>query len=155
MSMVQILFTGLITLQFLVVVLHDLVNIPGWTNGTQIQAVIGRRNLWLATLINAIFPGLAVGFAFYFWNRPRPTSVVNYWTIYCVVTLISAAAMWYVPYFFGATEKKKRDYSVMYAGTRQILPARDDNPRPNLLHVCFHVLFVANLCLALALRLGS
>jgi hypothetical protein len=63
--------------------------------------------------------------------------------------------MWYVPYFFGAREKTRRDYARMYEGTLHILPPRGDNPRPNLLHICFHVLFVINLCLAVALRFGA
>ena len=154
-SKIQTLFTCLITLQFVVVALHDLVDIPGWTHGTQVQTIVGRRRLWLVTLVNAIFPGLAVAFAIYFWNRPKPGLVVDYWLIYCAVTVASAIAMWYVPYFFGTTEERRRDYSRMYAGTRQVLPPRGDNPRPNLLHVCFHGLFVINFLLSLALRFRS
>lgn len=75
--------------------------------------------------------------------------------IYCAVTVASAVAMWYVPYFFGTTEGRKRDYARMYAGTRQVLPARGDNPRPNLLHLWFHALFVINLVLALVLWFGK
>jgi len=60
--------------------------------------------------------------------------------------------MWYIPYLFGASEQKRRDYEQMYAGTRHILPPRGDNPRPNLLHICFHILFVTTLVLAIALR---
>jgi hypothetical protein len=71
------------------------------------------------------------------------------------VTLASAIAMWYVPYFFGANEEKKREYSRMYAGTRDVLPARGDNPRPNLLHICFHALFVINFLLVLDHALSS
>jgi hypothetical protein len=148
----QTLFTCLITLQFLVIVLHDLVDIPGWNHGRQVQLAVGRKRLWIATAINAIFPGLAVAFAIWFWNSPKPAGVVNYWIIYCSITLVSAMMMWYVPYFFGAGEQKSRDYERMYAGTRHILPPRGNNPRPNLLHVCFHVLFVINLGLAIALR---
>jgi len=153
----QLLFTCLITLQFLVVVLHDWVDVAGWTHGRQVQAAIGQRKLGIATVINAIFPGLAVAFAFWYWNAPKPKGVVNYWVIYCAITLLSAMTMWYIPYFFGADEHKKRDYQQMYAGTRHILPPRGDNPRPNLLHICFHVLFIINFVLALTLRmhLGS
>jgi len=43
----------------------------------------------------------------------------------------------------------------MYAGTRQVLPPRSDNPRPNLLHVCFHTLFVIKFFLVLVLRFRS
>jgi hypothetical protein len=154
-SKIQILFTCLITLQFVVVTSHDWVDIPGWTHGSQVQSIVGRRKLWLATLINAIFPGVAVAFAIYFWNKPKPGYVVDYWIIYCAATLASAIAMWYVPYLFGTTEERKREYSRMYAGTQQVLPPRGDNPRPNLLHLCFHALFAINFVLVLVLRFRS
>jgi hypothetical protein len=148
------LVTCLIVLQFLVVVSHDLIEIPGWTHGSQVQATIGRRKLLLATLANAVFPGIAMGFALYFWNKPLPHYVPTYWVVYCAISVMSAIGMWYVPYLFGTSEKQKREYSAMYAGTRQVPPARGENPRPNLLHVGIHVLFVATLCLAVALRFG-
>jgi hypothetical protein len=152
---IQTLFTFLIAVQFVVVAAHDLVDIPGWTHGSQVRALVGQRKLWLVTLVNGIFPGAAAAFAFYFWNKPKPGLVTGYWVIYCAVTVASAIAMWYVPYFFGTTDEQKRDYARMYAGTRQVLPARGDNPRPNLLHLCFHALFVITLVLALALRFGT
>lgn len=151
----QTLFTFLITLQFVVVISHDLVDIPGWTHGAQVRSLVGSRKLWLITLVNGIFPGIAAGLAIYFWNRPKPPLVENYWVVYCAVTLASAIAMWYVPYLLGTTEERKRDYSRMYAGTRQVLPPRGDNPRPNLLHLCFHALFVINFVLVLVLRFGT
>lgn len=154
-SKIQTLFACLITVQFVVVASHDLVDIPGWTHGSQVRSVVGRRKLWLATLINSIFPGVAAAFAIYFWNRPKPGFVADYWVVYCAVTLASAIAMWYVPYFFGTTEERKNEYSRMYAGTRQVLPPRRDNPRPDLPHVCFHILFAINFVLALVLRFRS
>lgn len=146
------LFTCLITLQFLVVAFHDLVDIPGWTHGAQVSALIGRRKLLLVTMVNSIFPGIAVVLAFYFWNRPRPAFVSNYWLAYCAITFLSAIVMWYIPYFFGTDEERKREFQLMYTGTIQVFPARGDNPRPNLLHLCFHVLFVINMVLVLLLR---
>ena len=76
-------------------------------------------------------------------------------TLHCTVTLASAIATWYMPYLLGTTEERKLDYSRMYAGTRQVLASRGDNPRPNLLHVCFHVLFLVNFFLVLMLRFRS
>jgi hypothetical protein len=46
-------FTCLITLQFVVVAAHDLVDIPVWSHGRQVQAVIGRRKL-RAAVIHAV-----------------------------------------------------------------------------------------------------
>jgi len=120
----EALFGCLITLQFMVVVLHEWIDIPGWTHGRQVQAVIGRNQLLRATAINAVFPGLAVAFAIWFWGRPQPGFVGTYWMIYCGVTLLSAIAMWYIPYFFGADEKKKLEDWRMYAGTKYIFPVR-------------------------------
>ncbi|HWZ53005.1 MAG TPA: hypothetical protein VNW54_16230 [Granulicella sp.] len=147
-----LLFTCLIALQFAVVAAHDLIDIPGWVHGSQVQALHGRRKVWLATLANSVFPGIAVGFAVYFWNRPRPAFVPSYWVIYCGIALLSAIGMWSIPYLRGATESEKGEYLAMYVGTRHILPARGDNPRPNLFHMGIHALFVANFCLALILR---
>ena len=155
MEPLSTVFTCLIVLQFLAVTGHDWVDIPGWTHGSQVQAAVGRPKLALATLINAIFPGVAVALALYFWNKPKPGLVSGYWILYCAVTLGSAIAMWYVPYLGGASSEKKRDYLRMYAGTRQLLPPRGDNPCPNLLHVCFHLLFLVNLVLVLLLRWQS
>jgi hypothetical protein len=62
-------------------VAHDWINVPGWTQSTQVQSVVGRRKLWIATLINAIFPGVAVAFGVTFWNRPKPRFVAGYWVV--------------------------------------------------------------------------
>jgi len=63
--------------------------------------------------------------------------------------------MWYVPYLFGASDERKAEYARMYAGTHHILPDRDGNPRPNLLHVYFHVLFVITLVVSVLVWLQS
>jgi hypothetical protein len=149
------IFGALIVIQFVVVVLHDWLDIPGWNHGSQVQAAIGRRTLLIATIINGVFPATAVVFVLLYSASPRPSFVTSYWLIYCAVTVISAVAMWYVPYFFGASPEKKKLYSAMYARTRQTLPAHGDNPRPNLLHVFFHLLFVATLGLAIALEFAG
>lgn len=147
-----VIFSCLIVLQFLIIISHDLIDVPGWVHGSQVQSELGRRNVWFATLVNAIFPGVAAAFALYFWSRPKPEYVSNYWVIYCSIALLSAVGMWYIPYLRGAAEEQKQKYLKMYSGTRQILPARGNNPRPNLFHMGIHVLFVVNLCLALEVR---
>jgi hypothetical protein len=148
------LFSVLIIVQLIVIALHDFVNIPGWANGRQVKAVLGSRKLWLGTLSTVIFPALAAGFAFRFWHAPTPGYVVTYWVLYCGVTVFSAVMMWWVPYFFGAKPETKKLYADLYAGTKQVLPPRGDNPRPNLLHLWFHALFAINLVLAITLRFG-
>jgi hypothetical protein len=152
-AIVQSVFSVLIVLQFLAVTLHDWLDIPGWTHGSRIRAVFGTRRFALATLVNAIFPGIAVAFIFLYRSETKPSFVTSYWVIHRAVTVVSAIMMWWVPYFFGADEKTRRQHQSMYEGTVHVLPPRGDNPRPNLLHLCFHALFLATLSLAIALRL--
>jgi hypothetical protein len=148
----QVALSVLLLMQFVVVAVHDLIDIPGWVHGSQVKAVVGRSKFILGTLSTAIFPALAAGFAVYFWSRPKPAYVYSYWMWYCAITVISAIAMWWIPYFFGASEETRRMYTDMYKGTRQVLPVRGDNPRPNVFHLYLHVLFVATLALAVVLR---
>jgi hypothetical protein len=152
-AIIQSVFSVLIVLQFVAVTLHDWLEIPGWTHGSQIRAVFGTRKFALITLVNAIFPGIAVAFIFLYRSETKPSFVTSYWVIYCAVAVVSAVMMWWVPYLFGADEKTRRQYQAMYAGTVHVLPPRGDNPRPNLLHLCFHALFLTTLSLAILLRL--
>lgn len=145
----------LITVQFVLVVFHDMVDIPGWAHGSQVRAVVGLRKFWIGTLINAVFPGIAVFFALRFWGGPAPERATNYWALYCGITVLSAITMWWLPYFFGAKEETRHMYAEMYANTKQVLPARGQNPRPNLLHLYFHALFLLNFGLALYLRFAA
>jgi hypothetical protein len=149
----QTLFTVLICTQFLVMVLHDWLHIPGWTHGKQVYAALGPVKMWLATAINAVFPGAAVWFALLYWHRPKPGWVLGYWVIYCTITVLSAIQAWWLPYYRGTDDKTKDLYARMYAGTLQVLPARDDHPRPNLLHLFFHGLFLSTFALSVALWL--
>jgi hypothetical protein len=150
--MIQTIFTFLITAQFLVGVLHDWLHIPGWTHGRQVYAALGPAKMWLSTAVNGLLPGLAVGFALSYWQRPKPSFVLTYWLVYCTVTVAGAMQAWWIPYFRGTDEKTKEMYAKMYEGTIQVLPAHGNNPRPNLLHLFFHSLFLTTLTLSVILR---
>jgi hypothetical protein len=152
--MIDTSFAVLIWLQFLAVALHDWLNIPGWAHGGQVFAAIGRNKMLVATAINSIFPGIAAALAIAYWHKPKPGWALNYWVIYCAITVFSAITAWWIPYFRGTDEKTKSLYLQMYAGTHQVLPARGDNPRPNVLHLWFHAIFLATLALAILMRAG-
>src|SRR5436309_15994676 len=128
----------LLTVQFLVIISHDWLDIPGLQYGSQVRRAVGGRKMLVATAINAIFPALAAAGAVYslLAARRQPAGVTDYQVIYCGITLASAIALWWVPYFRGADEKTRRLYAQMYAGTRHLLPSRGPdglNPRPNVL----------------------
>jgi len=107
MHPIEFALSVLLCLQFLVVTLHDWLNIPGYTHGRQVQATVGRRKFLLATGINSIFPGIAVAFVFLYRTSPKPAYVTTYWFLYCAVTVASAIAMWYIPYFVGASQPSR------------------------------------------------
>ena len=148
----QAVLSVLLLVQFVAVAAHDLIDIHGWVHGSQVKAVVGRKKFILGTLSTVIFPALAAGFAVYFWSRSKPVFVYTYWAVYCGITVISAIAMWWIPYFFGANDETRRIYAEMYKGTRQVLPVRGDNPRPNVFHLCMHALFAVTLILSIVLR---
>jgi hypothetical protein len=142
--LIQTLFTILIVLQFLVMALHDIIEIPGLTHRKQMLAALGPTKVIIGTVINSLLPGVAAAFAIIYWNRPAPPIAVDYWVIYCGITLFGAITAWWIPYFRGTDPKTQELYNTMYANTLQILPPRGDNPRPNVLHLCFHVLFLCS-----------
>jgi hypothetical protein len=150
----QHLLAILLALAFLVNGFHDWIDIPGWTHGRQLRAALRMKKMVIGTVVNCLFPGIAAAQAIYYWQKPVPPGVRNYWLIYCAVVVMGAIAMWWVPYFRGTIQKTKDLYSKMYAGTHQVLPQHGDNPRPNLFHLFLHTLGVINLVLATAFWLN-
>lgn len=145
----NLLFTCLIIAQFVVVAVHDWIDIPGIVHGSRVQAEIGRHQLAWATVINSLFPGFAVVLAIRFFHTPKPAYALRYWLIYTGITMASAIVMWWVPYLFGPSAKHRELYGKMYAGTQFVLPERRGDRGPNLLHLCFHALFLSTFILAL------
>lgn len=152
--MIRTVFTFLIVLGFIVNSFHDWIDIPRWTHGRQVRAALGMNKMLIGSAINCLFPGLAAAFAIYYWHRPAPHGMLNYWLIYCAVTVFGAIMMWWVPYFRGTNQKTTELYSKMYAGTIHVLPPRGDHPRPNVFHLFVHALGLSTLILAMTLRLG-
>jgi hypothetical protein len=146
--MLRSIFAILLVLQFVMNGFHDLIDIPGWTHGSQVRAAIGANKVMIGTAVNSIFPGGAAALAIYYWHTPAPSGVRNFWLIYSAVGVLGAIAMWWIPYFRGTDQKTKERYSKMCAGTIQVLPPRGDNPRPNLFHVVLHTLGATTLILA-------
>jgi hypothetical protein len=90
-------FAVLLALQCVLIVGHDLVDIPGWAHGRQVRVAVGARKFWIGTLVNAVFPGVAAFYAVRFWQQAIPAHVANYWAVYCGVTAIFAVTMWWMP----------------------------------------------------------
>jgi hypothetical protein len=70
--------------------------------------------------------------------------IVIFYAILTVGTIFS----WWVPYFFGSSQKLKHQFSK-FKKTHHFLPARKDHIVPNTLHVILHLQVWA--CLALSI----
>jgi len=151
MTALQTLFSVLIILQCALIILHDQITIPGVNNARAVRRVIGAKKFWIGTVSTAIFPAIAAILAVRSWGHAASAATRHYWVLYCAVTVISALFMWWIPYFSGADPETSRQYQEMYQDTAQLLPARGDNPRPNALHIVFHVFFIATLALSIAM----
>jgi len=149
-----LLFKVLLVVQCLVTIFHDMLEIPGWTHRSQVLAAIGVKKFWAATAINSVFPLTAVAVVL-FAGGSHSLFARNYPFIYCSVAVLSMVGMWHIPYYFGTDEKTKHIYAVMYEGTKQVFPPRKDHPRPNLLHVYLHVLYITTFSISVALRLKA
>ena len=63
MDGLQLLFTLLISVQFVVIVQRDQLDIPGWTNGTEVREVVDEK-IGLATGINLLPPRVTLALRF-------------------------------------------------------------------------------------------
>lgn len=61
-------------------------------------------------------------------------TIISFYGLLSLGTILS----WWVPYFFGSSEKHKADFKE-YQNTHHFLPARGDNVIPNTLHVILHL----------------
>lgn len=75
----QLAFSVLLLAQFVLIAMHDLIDIPGWVSGSQVRAVVGEKKFVLGTLSTVLFPAIAAAFVLFFWSRPKPVYVYRYW----------------------------------------------------------------------------
>jgi hypothetical protein len=66
--------------------------------------------------------------------------VMPYAAMYYFVLFVCVIATWFVPYFFGGSEKWTEIYSRVQGRTLLLLPPRGDHPNPNIEHLVLMVL---------------
>jgi hypothetical protein len=89
----------------------------------------------LECTVNGVLMSLApVGFAF------GIRAMMWFGVVYYLVLFAEELRVWWVPYLFGSTARWKSVYDRMHSATIKVLPARGDNPVPNLEHTILHAL---------------
>lgn len=82
---------------------------------------------------NGILMSLApLGFAF------GIRGLMWYGAVYYFVLFAEEIRVWWVPYFFGPSQGWQAAYDRLHAQTIKVLPARGNNPVPNLEHTILH-----------------
>jgi hypothetical protein len=88
--------------------------------------------------INGVLMSLApIGFAF------GIRGLMWYGVVYYFVLFAEELRVWWVPYFFGATQRWQEAYDRIHSRTIKVLPARGKKPVPNLEHTILHGLTLA------------
>jgi hypothetical protein len=87
----------------------------------------------LECLVNGALMGPApVGFAL------GIRGLMWYGAVYYFVLFAEELRVWWLPYFFGPTPRWQAIYDRIHGKTIQLLPARGNNPTPNLEHTILH-----------------
>lgn len=144
----EYLFVVLLTLQCIILLLHDTMNFYPLNDIRALRRKMPTRARIGMVIGNALPAGIALLLESRWFGHPKPLATGLYFVLYYAVTLAMMYMSWYHLYLFGASEERKRAYREEYGNTLQILPPRGDNPRPNALHVFLHLLFIVNTFLA-------
>lgn len=67
-----------------------------------------------------------------------PSSIAFNIFIFYLLLSIGTILSWWIPYFFGSSQKHKERFSK-FKNTHHFLPARKDHVIPNTLHVILHL----------------
>ena len=134
------LITTFITLQIILVpfmALHDWVHLPPLTNIHELEKHHTKKDRLITSMIFffLIFIPLMLTII-YQPNFPL-------WVLIALVNFygwltLGTIASWWIPYFFGSSEKHKLDFAE-YTNTHHFLPNIGENVVPNTFHVILHL----------------
>ncbi|MBI5274723.1 MAG: hypothetical protein HY860_06710 [Chlamydiales bacterium] len=86
----------------------------------------------LTVLIPLIITGI------YYHRSSIPLFAMTTVTTFYLIITIGTILSWWVPYFFGSSQKHKQAFNK-FKNTHQFLPLRGDHVRPNTLHIILHL----------------
>lgn len=146
---VETIFLVLSLIQFLILLVQDTVNLFPLNDIKHLQESMSLRDRTLMFIGNTVFFLICLVLQIVYFGQPKPVWVGGYAVLLYGLNLYLMYQQWYKYYFFGAAAEVNAKYALEYGRTLHILPARGSNPRPNLLHLVLHVLFVCNTILAI------
>jgi hypothetical protein len=131
-----------------VMALHDWIDVTPFTDIKALaaqQPLVSRlRNSLVNTLMVVIPLALTIYGAIYGFTVGISFTISTFYSCLLMGSLYS----WWVPYFFGSSEKHKLEFAA-YKNTHHFLPSRGDNVVPNTLHIMIHLLILCCFYMAL------
>lgn len=116
--------------------LHDWIHFPPLTDIRELEKHSSKTGRLINSIIFAILILIPL-FLTWFYRTNFLWVLITIVSIYGILSLGTIVA-WWMPYFFGSSEKHKADFAE-YAHTHHFLPRRGDNVIPNTLHVILHI----------------
>jgi hypothetical protein len=145
------LFIAMQFLLLIIMALHDWIHIPPLTNIRELEKYHSRNQRFLTSFIYTIIVLIPLTLTLYYQPYFSWFTLINIALFYGFLTF-GVISSWWVPYFFGSSEKLKNSF-VVYKNTHHFLPPRGTNIVPNTFHVLLHLLVLICFCFALFLMM--
>jgi hypothetical protein len=126
---------------FLFLILHDLVPLGRFNDVRAVKEYKGIHKTIRDALINGIPYGFLVLVFIYVGHGTYPLWAKIYTLLVYSLYTLGILLSWYIPYFFGASEKRKIAYQKQFHNTITFLPWRN-GITVNALHVIYHCLHI-------------
>lgn len=123
-------------------ILHDWVPVPPFNNIPELKATTTNFYRLLGSIANGavVLIPLLITLKYYSQRQIPLSASITIFIFYLALT-IGTILSWWVPYFFGNSEKHKQQFTK-FKNTHHFLPPRGDNVVPNTLHVVLHLQFI-------------
>src|SRR5438309_3155916 len=131
LSLVSVFIMLQIILLF-IIALHDWIHLPPLTDIRTLEKLHSKKDRLIASTIYTFIVLIPLLITWYYRARFELWVLITIIVIYGVLSL-GTIASWWVPYFFGSSEKHKAGF-VEYQNTHRFLPSRGDNVVPNTFH---------------------
>jgi hypothetical protein len=128
---------------------HDWVHLPPLTDIRELEKHSSQKGRLISSAIFFLIVFIPLLLTILYRNSFPVWALITIATSYGLLT-VGTIFSWWVPYFFGSSEKHKADFAE-YRNTHHFLPARSDNVIPNTFHVILHIQIW--LCFGIALYL--
>jgi hypothetical protein len=130
------------SLVVLFIALHDWVPLGRFSNLEGVRGADSTARLFFVTVLSTLPFAVGLAGTAYFSASRFPHWLTWWLWITYAVGMYGLLRAWYWPYLFGGDPARVQRYQQRFANTHAFLPTLH-GIRPDTLHVCFHVAYIA------------